>query len=159
MPLDIFFNIILVSVSFLQTYYDIYSFHILSFSFYLLQISFYICFLLTLLVFLDYFHNNLLLYLVLLLFFFFLIINCVIHFLYIAKKNIYKNSQARINHYVNCIIFTRIPKVNSVRIHFYINNINIIKPLQGCGLYLKPNNDKFHIFWRIPFINIYSVVF
>ena len=53
--------------SFLQTYYDIYSFHILSFYFYLLQISFYIYFLLAPLIFLYHSHNNLLLYLVLVL--------------------------------------------------------------------------------------------
>ena len=40
--LDIFFGILLIFATFLQTYYDIYFFHILSFSFYLLQISFYL---------------------------------------------------------------------------------------------------------------------
>ena len=61
--LDIFVSDILsIFASFLQTYYDIYFFHILSFSFYLLKISFYVYFLLTLLVFLYHFHSNLLLY-------------------------------------------------------------------------------------------------
>ena len=36
-------------------------------------------------------------------------------------------SQIRTIHYVNCIIFTHIPKMNSVCISFNINNSNIIK--------------------------------
>ena len=65
LPFDIFFDILLIFASFLQTYYDICFFHILSFSFYLLEISFYIYFLLALLVFLYHFYDNILLYLVL----------------------------------------------------------------------------------------------
>ena len=69
--LDIFVSDILsIFASFLQTYYDIYFFHILSFSFHLLKISFYVYFLLTLLVFLYHFHSNLLLYLAFFLCFF-----------------------------------------------------------------------------------------
>ena len=69
--LDIFaFDIILIFASFLQTYFDIYFFHILSFSLYLLQISFFIYFLLAPLAFFYHFHSNLLLYLALFLCFF-----------------------------------------------------------------------------------------
>ena len=51
-------------VSFLQTYYGICSFHVLSFYICLLQISFCIYLLLALLTFFNHFHNTLLLYLV-----------------------------------------------------------------------------------------------
>ena len=59
-----FFYILLAFVSFLQTYYDICFFHILSLYFFLLQIILYIYFLLFLLIILCYFHTNLLLCLV-----------------------------------------------------------------------------------------------
>ena len=54
---DNFFDILLVFVFFLQTYYDIYFFHTLSFYFFLLQINFCIYLLHYLLTFLYYFHN------------------------------------------------------------------------------------------------------
>ena len=63
-PRGNFFDILLVFVFFLQTYYDICFFQIFSFHFYLLQISFVIYHLLALLIFLYRFHNNLLPYLV-----------------------------------------------------------------------------------------------
>ena len=59
-----FFDILLAFVFFLQTYYDICFFHIISFCFFLLQISFSIYLLLALLIFLYRFHNNLFLYLI-----------------------------------------------------------------------------------------------
>ena len=98
-----FFDILLVFVSFLRTYCEICFFHILSFYFYLLQISFCIYLLLALLISLYQFHNNLLLYLVSRLGF------------------------IRIVHYVNCIIFGHILKINSVSTSFNINNSNTIK--------------------------------
>ena len=61
---DNFFDILLVFAYFLQTYCDIYSFHILSFYFFLLQLSFCIYFLPVRLISLYHFYNNLLLYLV-----------------------------------------------------------------------------------------------
>ena len=65
-----FFDILLVSVSFLQTYYDTYSSRILSFYFFLLQISFCIYLSPVLLISLYYFYSNFLLYLVHVSFFF-----------------------------------------------------------------------------------------
>ena len=55
---------------FLQTYYDICFFHILSLYFFLLQIILCICFLLFLLIILCYFHSNRLLYFISHLYFF-----------------------------------------------------------------------------------------
>ena len=66
-PRGNFFDILLVLVSFLQTYYDICFFHILSFCFFLIQISFCIYLLLAVLIFL-YCSDNLLLFLNLLLY-------------------------------------------------------------------------------------------
>ena len=69
--LDIFvLDILSIFASFLQAYYDIYFFRILSFSLYLLQISFYIYFLLAPLAFLYHFFSNLSLYLIFFLCFF-----------------------------------------------------------------------------------------
>ena len=59
-----FFDILLVFVSFLQTYYDIWFFYIFAFHFFLLRISFCIYLLLALLIVLYHFYNNGLLYLV-----------------------------------------------------------------------------------------------
>ena len=53
-----FFDILLVFVFFLQTYYDTYSSRILFFYFFLLQISFYIYLLLVLLISLYHFHQH-----------------------------------------------------------------------------------------------------
>ena len=92
-----FFDILLVFASFLQTYYDVYSLHILFLYFFLLQIGLPIYLLPAPLISLYYFYNNLLLYLV---------------------SSI---------HYFNCIIFAHIPKMNSLSIYFNINNSNIIK--------------------------------
>ena len=87
LPCDIFFDILLVSVSFLQTYYDAYSSHILSFYFFLLQISFFTYLSLVLLISLYYFYINLLLYLVLRFAFFDNKLNQWSHsFLYITNK-------------------------------------------------------------------------
>ena len=58
------FDILLVFVSFLQTYYDIFFFHIFAFHFIVLEIRFCIYVLLALLIFPYHFYNNLLLYLV-----------------------------------------------------------------------------------------------
>ena len=149
----IFFDILLVFVSSLQTFYDIYFFQILFFYFFPLQINFCIYLFLCLLIFLSHFHNNLLLYLVLHICF--LIITCINHFLYTNKKiqNTVFINQIRIVHYANRIIFAHIPKVNSVSISFNISNSNIIKthsfcikswqPLQRYGSYLKPISLKY----------------
>ena len=64
LPLDNFFDILLIFFSFFQTYYNIYSSNILFFYFFLLQISFCIYLLLAPLISLYHFHNNLFLYLV-----------------------------------------------------------------------------------------------
>ena len=57
-PRDNFFDILLVFAFFLQTYFGICFFHILSFYFFLLQISFCIYLLLAPLIFLYHFRNN-----------------------------------------------------------------------------------------------------
>ena len=62
LPLDNFFDILLIFFSFFQTYYNIYSSNILFFYFFLLQISFCIYLLLAPLISLYHFHNNFLLY-------------------------------------------------------------------------------------------------
>ena len=114
------FNILLMFVSFLQTYYSIYSSHILFIYLFLLQISFCIYLLLALLIFFNHFHNNLLLYLVWHLCFFDYKLNQQSHsFLYIIKK-FYKSSilSAKLE---PSILF------NSVSIYFNISNSNINK--------------------------------
>ena len=132
-----FFDILLVFF-FLQTQYDIYFFHILSFYFFLFQINFCIYLLLALLIFIYHFHDNLLLYLVsIYLCFFdnnfshwsFTQWNCIHSFLYIIKKIQHAPFfiQIIIIHYVYCIIFAHLPKVNSVITSFNGNNSNIIK--------------------------------
>ena len=89
LPRDNFFDILLVFVSFLQTYCGICFFHILSFYFFLLQISFCIYLLLALLILLYHFHKNLLLYLVLSPDFFDNKLNQHVQsVLYIIKKNL-----------------------------------------------------------------------
>ena len=91
-PHGSFFDILLVFVFFLQTYYDIYFFHILSFYFFLLQINFCIDLLPFVLIFLYQFYHNPLLCLVhFSVFCFFLIISFFIrvarsHLLYVIKK-------------------------------------------------------------------------
>ena len=88
-PCNILFDILLVFVFFLQTYCGICFFHILSFYGFLLQIIFYIYLLLTSLIFLYHFHNNLLLYLVSRTCFFdnkLIHRNCIHSFLYIIKN-------------------------------------------------------------------------
>ena len=128
LPRDNFFDILLVFF-FLQTNYGMYSSHNLSFCFFLLQISFCIYLLLAVLIFFYHFHNNILLYLVSLLGFFDNRLNqhsrvflCIIK--NVIKYPFYESSQ---NHYVNCIIFAPIPKINSVSTSLNINNSNIIK--------------------------------
>ena len=86
-----FFDILLVFVFFLQTYYDTYSSRIFFFSFFLLEISFCIYFLPAFLASLYYFYSNLLLYLVLCFGFFDNKLNQQSHsFLYITKKKFLK---------------------------------------------------------------------
>ena len=82
LPLDNFFGILLVFASFLQTYCDIYSFHILFFNFFLLQISFCIYLLLVPLFSLCFFDNKLNQYSQR---------NYIHSFLYTTKKNYIKN--------------------------------------------------------------------
>ena len=104
----ILFDILLVFVSFLQTYYDTYSFHILSFYFFLLQISFCIYLLPALLITLCYFYSNLLLYLVSNLCFFDNKLNqCSHSFLYIPKKYIYKKNHKIPSVFFICLIHTK----------------------------------------------------
>ena len=92
LPRNNVFNILLIFASFLQTYYSIYSSHILFIYLFLLQISFCIYLLLALLIFFNHFHNNLLLYLVSHLCFFDNKLNQQSHsFLYIIKI-FYKSS-------------------------------------------------------------------
>ena len=83
----IFFDILLVFVSVVKTYYDMCFLHILSFCFFLLQIAFCIYILLALLIFLYRFHYSLLLYLVSRLCFF---DNKFSHSLFIYSKKNYK---------------------------------------------------------------------
>ena len=122
-------NILLAFVSFLQTYCGICFFHMSSFFFFfLLQISFCVYLSHALLIFLYNFYNNLLLYLISRLCFFDNKSNqrSFTHpFLYIIKTPFI--SQIRAIHYVNCMIFSHIPKMNSVSTSFNINNTNIIK--------------------------------
>ena len=79
-----FFEILLVFVSFLQIFYGICFFHILSLNFCLHQINFYIYLLLAFLTFFYHFHINPSLYLVSLSNF--LIKSCVTLFLYVIQK-------------------------------------------------------------------------
>ena len=103
---NIFFDILLVSVSFLQTYYDTYSSCILSFYFFLLQISFFIYLSPVLLISLYYFYINLLLYLVLR-FGFFDKLNQRSHsFFYRTKKN-YKKNYKTLPVFFICLIHTK----------------------------------------------------
>ena len=87
LPRDNFFDILLVFVSFLQTYYNIYSSHILFLFFSSLDKILYLSLACSLNL-LYHFHNNLLLYLVSRLGFFDNRLNKHSHsFLYIIKKN------------------------------------------------------------------------
>ena len=113
------FNILLSSVLFRQTYYDICFFHIPFFKSYLLQISFYIYLLQALSIFLYCFHNNLMLYLVLLLCF---SDNKSCHSFFIYNKKKYNKTPI-----LSIRLELSIMKVNSVSTTFNINNGNIIK--------------------------------
>ena len=77
------------------------------------------------------------------------------------KKNLQNTffiNQIKIVYYSNCIIFSHIPKVNSVSTFFNINDSNIIKtiafcikswqPLQRYNSYLKPISLKYQK-WQI----------
>ena len=111
------------------TYNDIYFFHILSFNLFPRQTKFCNYLLLAFLTFLYHILNNLLIY------FFFLIISffngiafngvALTHFLYINKYT--PLFSFRIIHYVYCIIFALVPKVNFAITSFNRNNSNIIK--------------------------------
>ena len=108
-----FFNIILVLIYFLQTYFCTYFFHTLSLYLFLFQITLCTCFLFALLIFLCCFHNILLFYLVLFLCF---LDNKLLHYFFLYNEK-----------YIYCIIFAYIPKVNSIIISFNRRNSIIIK--------------------------------
>ena len=146
LPRDNFFDILLVFVSFLQTYYDIYSSHILFLFFSSLDKILYLSLACSLNLF-YHFHNNLLLYLVSCLGFFDNKLNqhfqwnCIHSFLYVIKKlqNTDFINQIRTIHYFNYIIFAHIPKTNSVSTslnniiensqHFALNHDNHCKDM------------------------------
>ena len=122
------FLIFFKSVFFLQTYYGVCFFHILSFYLFLLQISLYIYLWHAFSIFLYHFHNKLLLYLVSR---FCFSDNKSSHSIFIYNKKKLQNTffinQIRIVYYANCIIFALIPKVNFVSTSLNINNSNIMK--------------------------------
>ena len=128
---NIFFRILLVFASFLQTYYDIYFFHILFFYSYLPQISFYICPLLAFLIFHYYFYNTLLLYLVLHPCFF--NSRLCYPFLYTTKKKKiffikYYFYQLNQNYSLIFLLHAHSYTQNKFCIHFFnMNNSNIFK--------------------------------
>ena len=129
------FDIHLTFLSFFWTYCGIYFSHTLFFNFFLLKIMFCIYLSPAPWISLYYFYNNILLYLVSHVCFVGNRLNQYSHSFFIYnKKNLYKTimsvlfiNQIRTICYVNCIIFTDIPKTNSVGISFNINNSNIIK--------------------------------